>query len=98
MRRTLTAVLLAAMLAFSPVAAYAAPVIGEEQYGGLQEAADAAKDGEIIEVSKEDDEESITVAGKAVIICVVDGEWSERTAYPAVISTLSRTPNTLTTA
>ena len=36
MRRTLTAVLLAAMLAFSPVAAYADPGIGEEQYGGLQ--------------------------------------------------------------
>ncbi|MFR0881840.1 MAG: hypothetical protein ACLSH5_00750 [Christensenellales bacterium] len=44
MRRTLTAVLLAAMLAFSPVAAYATS-IGEEQYGGLQEAVDAAKDG-----------------------------------------------------
>ena len=42
MRRTLTAVLLAAMLAFSPVAAYADPGIGEEQYGGLQEAVDAA--------------------------------------------------------
>ena len=45
MRRTLTAVLLAAMLAFSPVAAYAAPVIGEEQYGGLQEAADGQRMG-----------------------------------------------------
>ena len=64
MRRTLTAVLLAAMLAFSLVPAYADPGIGEEQYGGLQEAVDAAKDGEIIEVSKEDDAESITVAGK----------------------------------
>lgn len=89
MRRTLTAVLLAAMLAFSPVAAYAAPVIGEEQYGGLQEAVDAAKDGEIIEVSKEDDAESITVAGKAVIICVVDGEWSERTTDTECIARLS---------
>ena len=42
MRRTLTAVLLAAMLAFSLVPAYADPGIGEEQYGGLQEAVDAA--------------------------------------------------------
>lgn len=89
MRRTLTAVLLAAMLAFSPVAAYADPGIGEEQYGGLQEAVDAAKDGEIIEVSKEDDAESITVAGKAVIICVVDGEWSERTTDTECIARLS---------
>ena len=52
MRRTLTAVLLAAMLAFSLVPAYAAPGTGEGQYGRLQEAVDAAKDGEIIEVSK----------------------------------------------
>ena len=74
MRRTLTAVLLAAMLAFSLVPAYAAPGTGERQYGRLQEAVDAAKDGEIIEVSKEDDAESITVAGKAVIICAIDGE------------------------
>ena len=36
MRRTLTAVLLAAMLAFSPVAAYADPGIGEEQYAGCR--------------------------------------------------------------
>lgn len=89
MRRTLTAVLLAAMLAFSPVAAYAGPGIGEEQYGGLQEAVDAAKDGEIIEVSKEDDAESITVAGKAVIICAIDGEWSERTTDTECIARLS---------
>ncbi|MFR7852834.1 MAG: hypothetical protein ACLU5K_02330 [Christensenellales bacterium] len=89
MRRTLTAVLLAAMLAFSLVPAYADPGIGEEQYGGLQEAVDAAKDGEIIEVSKEDDAESITVAGKAVIICVVDGEWSERTTDTECIARLS---------
>lgn len=52
MRRTLTAVLLAAMLAFSLVPACAAPGIGEGQYGGLQEAVDAAKDGEIIEVPR----------------------------------------------
>lgn len=45
MRRTLTAVLLAAMLAFSLVPAYADPGIGEEQYGGLQEAVDAARMG-----------------------------------------------------
>ena len=89
MRRTLTAVLLAAMLVFSLVPAYADPGIGEEQYGGLQEAVDAAKDGEIIEVSKEDDAESITVAGKAVIICVVDGEWSERTTDTECIARLS---------
>ena len=44
MRRTLTAVLLAAMLAFSLVPAYADPGIGEEQYGGLQEAVDAVFD------------------------------------------------------
>ena len=89
MRRILSAVLLAAMLAFSLVPAYAAPGTGEGQYGRLQEAVDAAKDGDIIEVSKEDDAESITVAGKAVIICVVDGEWSERTTDTECIARLS---------
>lgn len=89
MRRTVTAVLLAAMLAFSLVPAYAAPGTGEGQYGRLQEAVDAAKDGEIIEVSKEDDAESITVAGKAVIICAIDGEWSERTTDTECIARLS---------
>ena len=73
MRRILSAVLLAAMLAFSLVPAYAAPGTGGGQCGRLQEAVDAAKDGEIIEVSKEDDAESITVAGKAVIIFAIDG-------------------------
>ena len=48
MRRILSAVLLAAMLAFSLVPAYAAPGTCEGQYGRLQEAVDAAKDGEII--------------------------------------------------
>ena len=42
MRRILSAVLLAAMLAFSLVPAYAAPGTGEGQYGRLQEAVDAA--------------------------------------------------------
>ena len=88
MRRILSAVLLAAMLAFSLVPAYAAPGTGEGQYGRLQEAVDAAKDGEIIEVSKEDDAESITVAGKAVIICAADGEWSERTTDTECIARL----------
>lgn len=88
MRRILSAVLLAAMLAFSLVTAYAAPGTGEGQYGRLQEAVDAAKDGEIIEVSKEDDAESITVAGKAVIICAIDGEWSERTTDTECIARL----------
>ena len=88
MRRILSAVLLAAMLAFSLVPAYAAPGTGEGQYGRLQEAVDAAKDGEIIEVSKEDDAESITVAGKAVIICAIDGEWSERTTDTECIARL----------
>ncbi len=88
MRRILSAVLLAAMLAFSLVPAYAAPGTGEGQYGRLQEAVDAAKDGDIIEVSKEDDAESITVAGKAVIICAVDGEWSERTTDTECIARL----------
>ena len=89
MRRILSAVLLAAMLAFSLVPAYAAPGTGEGQYGRLQEAVDAAKDGDIIEVSKEDDAESITVAGKAVIICAIDGEWSERTTDTECIARLS---------
>lgn len=89
MRKTLSAVLLAAMLAFLPVTAYAAPVTGGGQYGRLQEAVDAAKDGEIIEMSREDDAESITVAGKAVIIRVVDGEWSERTTDTECIARLS---------
>ena len=88
MRRILSAVLLAAMLAFSLVPAYAAPGTGEGQYGRLQEDVDAAKDGEIIEVSKEDDAESITVAGKAVIICAADGEWSERTTDTECIARL----------
>lgn len=88
MRRILSAVLLAAMLAFSLVPAYAAPGTGEGQYGRLQEAVDAAKDGDIIEVSKEDDAESITVAGKAVIICAADGEWSERTTDTECIARL----------
>ena len=88
MRRILSAVLLAAMLAFSLVPAYAAPGTGEGQYGRLQEAVDAAKDGDIIEVSKEDDAESITVAGKAVIICAIDGEWSERTTDTECIARL----------
>ena len=88
MRRILSAVLLAAMLAFSLVPAYAAPGTGEGQYGRMQEAVDAAKDGEIIEVSKEDDAESITVAGKAVIICAIDGEWSERTTDTECIARL----------
>lgn len=88
MRRILSAVLLAAMLAFSLVPAYAAPGTGEGQYGRLQEAVDAAKDGEIIEVSKEDAAESITVAGKAVIICAIDGEWSERTTDTECIARL----------
>ena len=88
MRRILSAVLLAAMLAFSLVPAYAAPGTGEGQYGRLQEAVDAAKDGEIIEVSKEDNAESITVAGKAVIICAADGEWSERTTDTECIARL----------
>ena len=88
MRRILSAVLLAAMLAFSLVPAYAAPGTGEGQYGRLQEAVDAAKDGDIIEVSKEDDAESITVAGKAVIICATDGEWSERTTDTECIARL----------
>ncbi|MGN0769678.1 MAG: hypothetical protein ACI4N0_03055 [Christensenellales bacterium] len=88
MRRILSAVLLAAMLAFSLVPAYAAPGTGEGQYGRLQEAVDAAKDGEIIEVSKEDDAESITVAGKAIIICAIDGEWSERTTDTECIARL----------
>ena len=88
MRRILSAVLLAAMLAFSLVPAYAAPGTGEGQYGRLQEDVDAAKDGEIIEVSKEDDAESITVAGKAVIICAIDGEWSERTTDTECIARL----------
>ena len=88
MRRILSAVLLAAMLAFSLVPAYAAPGTGEGQYGRLQEAVDAAKDGKIIEVSKEDDAESITVAGKAVIICAADGEWSERTTDTECIARL----------
>lgn len=88
MRRILSAVLLAAMLAFSLVPAYAAPGTGEGQCGRLQEAVDAAKDGEIIEVSKEDDAESITVAGKAVIICAIDGEWSERTTDTECIARL----------
>lgn len=68
--------------------AYAAPGTGEGQYGRLQEAVDAAKDGDIIEVSKEDDAESITVAGKAVIICAIDGEWSERTTDTECIARL----------
>ena len=88
MRRILSAVLLAAMLAFSLVPAYAAPGTGEGQCGRLQEAVDAAKDGEIIEVSKEDDAESITVAGKAVIIFAIDGEWSERTTDTECIARL----------
>ena len=88
MRRILSAVLLAAMLAFSLVPAYAAPGTGEGQYGRLQEDVDAAKDGDIIEVSKEDDAESITVAGKAVIICAADGEWSERTTDTECIARL----------
>lgn len=88
MRRILSAVLLAAMLAFSLVPAYAAPGTGEGQYGRLQEDVDAAKDGDIIEVSKEDDAESITVAGKAVIICAIDGEWSERTTDTECIARL----------
>ena len=88
MRRILSAVLLAAMLVFSLVPAYAAPGTGEGQYGRLQEAVDAAKDGDIIEVSKEDDAESITVAGKAVIICAADGEWSERTTDTECIARL----------
>ena len=88
MRRILSAVLLAAMLAFSLVPAYAAPGTGEGQYGRLQEAVDAAKDGEIIYMSKEDDAESITVAGKAVIICAADGEWSERTTDTECIARL----------
>ena len=88
MRRILSAVLLAAMLAFSLVPAYAAPGTGEGKYGRLQEAVDAAKDGDIIEVSKEDDAESITVAGKAVIICAIDGEWSERTTDTECIARL----------
>ena len=88
MRRILSAVLLAAMLAFSLVPAYAAPGTGEGQYGRLQEAVDAAKDGDIIEVSKEDDAESITVAGKAVIIFAIDGEWSERTTDTECIARL----------
>ena len=88
MRRILSAVLLAAMLAFSLVPAYAAPGTGEGQYGRLQEDVDAAKDGEIIYMSKEDDAESITVAGKAVIICVTDGEWSERTTDTECIARL----------
>ena len=88
MRRILSAVLLAAMLAFSLVPAYAAPGTGEGQYGRLQEAVDAAKDGKIIEVSKEDDAESITVAGKAVIIFAIDGEWSERTTDTECIARL----------
>lgn len=88
MRRILSTVLLAAMLAFSLVPAYAAPGTGEGQYGRLQEAVDAAKDGKIIYMSKEDDAESITVAGKAVIICAVDGEWSERTTDTECIARL----------
>lgn len=88
MRRILSAVLLAAMLAFSLVPAYAAPGTGEGQYGRLQEAVDAAKDGDIIYMSKEDDAESITVAGKAVIICAIDGEWSERTTDTECIARL----------
>ena len=88
MRRILSAVLLAAMLAFSLVPAYAAPGTGEGQYGRLQEDVDAAKDGEIIYMSKEDDAESITVAGKAVIICAADGEWSERTTDTECIARL----------
>ena len=88
MRRILSAVLLAAMLAFSLAPAYAAPGTGEGQCGRLQEAVDAAKDGEIIEVSKEDDAESITVAGKAVIIFAIDGEWSERTTDTECIARL----------
>ena len=88
MRRILSAVLLAAMLAFSLVPAYAAPGTGEGQCGRLQEAVDAAKDGKIIEVSKEDDAESITVAGKAVIIFAIDGEWSERTTDTECIARL----------
>ena len=88
MRRILSAVLLAAMLAFSLVPAYAASGTGEGQYGRLQEDVDAAKDGDIIEVSKEDDAESITVAGKAVIICAADGEWSERTTDTECIARL----------
>ena len=88
MRRILSAVLLAAMLAFSLVPAYAAPGTGEGQCGRLQEAVDAAKDGDIIEVSKEDDAESITVAGKAVIICAIDGEWSERTTDTECVARL----------
>ena len=88
MRRILSAVLLAAMLAFSLVPAYAAPGTGEGQYGRLQEAVDAAKDGKIIYMSKEDDAESITVAGKAVIICAADGEWSERTTDTECIARL----------
>lgn len=88
MRRILSAVLLAAMLAFSLVPAYAAPGTDEGQYGRLQEAVDAAKDGEIIYMSKEDDAESITVAGKAVIICAIDGEWSERTTDTECIARL----------
>lgn len=88
MRRILSAVLLAAMLAFSLVPAYAATGTGEGQYGSLQEAVDAAKDGEIIYMSKEDDAESITVADKAVIICAIDGEWSERTTDTECIARL----------
>ncbi|MDD5908759.1 MAG: hypothetical protein PUC54_00525 [Clostridiales bacterium] len=88
MRRILSAVLLAAMLAFSLVPAYAAPGTGEGQCGRLQEDVDAAKDGKIIEVSKEDDAESITVAGKAVIIFAIDGEWSERTTDTECIARL----------
>ena len=88
MRRILSAVLLAAMLAFSLVPSYAAPGTGGGQCGRLQEAVDAAKDGEIIEVSKVDDAESITVAGKAVIICAIDGEWSERTTDTECIARL----------
>ena len=89
MRNTLTAALLAAALAFPPVPAYAAPVIGEEQYGGLQEAVDAAKDGDIIKLQKADDAENITVAGKAVIICVEGGEWSRRTTGTECIARFS---------
>ena len=39
-------------------------------------------------MSKEDDAESITVAGKAVIICAIDGEWSERTTDTECIARL----------
>lgn len=88
MKRVSSALLLAAALALLPALDCAAYGMAAGQRGGLQEAVDVAKDGDIIEISCEDGAESITVAGKAVIIHVIDGEWSENTVDTECVARL----------